>query len=202
MISAGFYLAWDRILARAQDAQKPWAKSEEYRRLPLACIAGLFFVVSLFWAGWTARADVHWIVPVLSGIPFGIGYLCLFMALLNYLVDAYEIFAASAMAAASFTRSSFGAVLPFGTKPMFRNLGVPWACSLLGFLAVLMCVVPFAFLKYGPMIREKSKFCQYLAQRKREEAEAREREADGREPEDVVAAGRKTSSREVVGQKC
>lgn len=205
VISAGLYLTWDKILLRGQTLQKPWAKSEEMRRLPLACFAGPFFVISLFWAGWSARTDVHWIVPVLSGIPFGIGYLCLFMALLNYLVDAYEIFAASAMAAASFSRSSFGAVLPFGAKPMYRALGVPWACSLLGFFSLALCAIPFIFLKFGPKMRERSKFCQYLAQKKREEAEAREREADGRHPEDVEVAGRKTDGTEKearVEEKC
>jgi len=49
-------------------------------------------VISCFWVGWTARKDVPWIVPALSGIPFGIGYLLLFMALLNYLVDAVRTF--------------------------------------------------------------------------------------------------------------
>jgi hypothetical protein len=175
IISAGMYLAWDRILGRAQALNRPWSKSEEMRRLPLACVAGPFFVISLFWAGWSAREDTHWIVPVLSGIPFGIGYLCLFMALLNYLVDAYEIFAASAMAAASFSRSSFGAVLPFATKPMYRALGVPWACSLMGFFSVALCAIPFIFLKFGPGIRRRSQFCQYLLQKKKEEAEERER---------------------------
>lgn len=156
------------------------------RRLPLACIAGPFFVISSFWLGWTARASIHWIVPCLAGIMFGMGYLCLFMALLNYLVDAYEVFAASAMAAASLSRSSFGAVLPFAAKPMYRALGVPWASSLLGFFSVALCVIPFVFVKWGGKMREKSRFCQYLAQRKREEEEARERErAAARSREDV-----------------
>ncbi|KAF2265147.1 MFS general substrate transporter [Lojkania enalia] len=196
IISACIYLTWDNILARAQRLSKPWSRSEEMRRLPLACIAGPFFVLSLFWAGWTAKRSVHWIVPTLAGIPFGIGYLCLFMALLNYLVDAYEIFAASASAAASVSRSSFGAILPFAARPMYRTLGVPWACSLLGFFSLAMCAIPFAFLKWGPLMRRKSKFCQYLAQKKKEEAEAREREADGRIPEDVVAAGRRVDDKE------
>ncbi|KAF2816079.1 MFS general substrate transporter [Mytilinidion resinicola] len=176
IIAAGIYLAWDSILARAQKANKPWSRSEEMRRLPLACLAGPFFALSMFWAGWTAKKDVHWIVPCLAGIPFGIGYLCLFMALLNYLVDAYEIFAASAMAAASTCRSTFGAVLPFAARPMYRTLGVPWACSLLGFLSIVMCAIPFAFLRYGTALRAKSEFCQYLAKRKADEAEKRERE--------------------------
>ncbi|KAF2740776.1 MFS general substrate transporter [Polyplosphaeria fusca] len=176
IISAGIYLAWDSILERAQRLAKPWSQSEEMRRLPLACIAGPWFVISLFWTGWSAKMGIHWIVPVLAGIPFGIGYLCLFMALLNYLVDAYEIFAASAMAAASFSRSTFGAVLPFAAKPMYRTLGIAWACSLLGFLAVALCIIPFIFIRFGTKMREKSEFCQYLAQKKREEAETRESE--------------------------
>lgn len=100
------------------------------------------------------------------------------MALLNYLVDAYEVFAASAMAAASLSRSSFGAVLPFAAKPMYRALGIPWASSLLGFCSVALCVVPFVFLKFGGRMRGKSRFCQYLAQKKREEAEERQRERE------------------------
>ncbi|KAL7777692.1 hypothetical protein CFE70_004361 [Pyrenophora teres f. teres 0-1] len=179
VISAGIYLSWDWYLARAQRLKRPWSQDEEMRRLPLACIAGPFFVISAFWLGWTARESVHWIVPTLAGILFGMGYLCLFMALLNYLVDAYEIFAASAMAAASLSRSSFGAVLPFATKPMYNAMGVAWATSLLGFFSLALCVVPFVFVKWGGSMRNRSKFCQYLRQKKREEEDAREEERRG-----------------------
>ncbi|KAL1598926.1 hypothetical protein SLS60_008071 [Paraconiothyrium brasiliense] len=189
IVSAVLYLLWDFILRRAQDAGKPWSRNEEMRRLPLACIAGPFFVISSFWLGWTARPDVHWIVPCLASMLFGMGYLCLFMALLNYLVDAYEIFAASAMAAASLSRSSFGAVLPFAAKPMYRAMGVAWATSLLGFFSVALCVVPFAFLKWGGKMREKSKFCQYLKAKKREEAEQVERERDEKASMEALQEG-------------
>lgn len=120
------------------------------------------------------------------------GYLCLFMALLNYLVDAYEVFAASAMAAASLSRSSFGAVLPFAAKPLYRALGVAWATSLMGFLAVALCVVPFAFLKFGGRMRERSKFCQYLKEKKRVEAEVvrKEREREERKGREVEVEGK------------
>lgn len=181
------YLTWDWYLSRARHLDKPWSRNEEMVRLPLACIAGPFFVISSFWLGWTARPDVHWMVPTAAGVLFGMGYLCLFMALLNYLVDAYEVFAASAMAAASLSRSSFGAVLPFATRPMYRALGVAWATSLLGFLAVALCVVPFAFLKWGGRMRERSKFCQYLRRKKSEEEEERRREREGEEDEVRVA---------------
>jgi hypothetical protein len=182
------YLTWDSILSRAQRLQRPWAANEEMRRLPLACVAGPFFVISSFWLGWTAREDIHWIVPTLAGIMFGMGYLCLFMALLNYLVDAYEIFAASAMAAAGLSRSSFGAVLPFAAKPMYRAMGVAWATSLLGFFSLALCIVPFVFVKWGGKMRERSEFCQYLRMKKMEEAEAREKERRAKAQSDGAEA--------------
>ena len=129
---------------------------------------------------------------MLAGIPFGVGFLLIFMvtffslqskallsgdehsshtgipqALLNYLTDAYQIFAASAMAAASCCRSVFGALLPLAGKPMYDKLGIAWASSLLGFLSLGMSIIPFAFIKYGDRIRANSKFCQYLAERKK-----------------------------------
>ena len=88
------------------------------------------------------------------------------MALLSYLIDAYEIFPPSAMAASSISRSTFGMVLPFAARPMYEKLGVPWACSLLGFLSLIMCAILFVFVKCSTSLRAKSKFCRYLAQKK------------------------------------
>jgi len=180
VIACCIYLYWDHIIENAKKRDAPWARKEEYRRLPLACLGGPLFVIALFWIGWTARPEVPWIVPTLAALPFGMGFLLLFMALLNYLVDAYEIFAASATAAAACSRSLFGAILPFAARPMYQKLGIAWACSLLGFLSLLMCAIPFIFIKYGDQIRERSKFCQQLKRQKIEmqERESREREED------------------------
>jgi hypothetical protein len=105
-----------------------------------------------------------------AGIPFGIAYLLIFMALLNYIVDAYEIFSASAMAAASCSRSILAVALPFATTPMYDRLGIAWACSTLGFIGLLLGVIPFMFLRYGATIRKNSKFCQELAAKKAAQA--------------------------------
>ena len=49
-----------------------------------------FLVILIFWFGWTGyKADIHWIVPTLSGILIGFGLLSIFLQALNYLVDAY-----------------------------------------------------------------------------------------------------------------
>ena len=173
MLAGVIYFYWERHLEKARARAQPpaWSQQEEYVRLPIALLGAPLFAISLFWLGWTARADIHWIVPTLSALPFGVGFLLIFMALINYIVDAYEVFAASAMGAASCSRSIFGVILPFAARPMYDNLGVPWACSLLGFLSILMGVVPFVFLKYGAKIRENSKWCQELKKQKMEKQE-------------------------------
>lgn len=127
-------------------------------------------------SGWTARPDIPFVVPMLAGIPFGLGFVLIFMALLNYLTDAYMVFAASAMAAASCARSLAGAVLPFAARPMYERLGVAWASSLLGFLSLVMCGIPFVFLWKGGQIRAGSRFCLFLKEKKEREQEELKRE--------------------------
>jgi hypothetical protein len=96
------------------------------------------------------------------------------MALINYMVDAYEIYAASAMGIASCTRSAFGVVIPFAARPMYEALGIGWGCTLLGIVSVAMGVVPFAFLRFGGTIRERSKWCGELKRAKEKERMERE----------------------------
>lgn len=59
-------------------------------RLPPVIVGGVAFSIGLFWFGWSGyRADIHWIVPTLSGLLTGFGLLAIFLQSLNYLVDAY-----------------------------------------------------------------------------------------------------------------
>ncbi|KAF3070767.1 Polyamine transporter 3 [Daldinia childiae] len=168
LLAVPIFFGYDRIILNAKARGTPWSKIEEYRRVPLACLGGPLFAISLFWLGWSSQPNVSFVVPMLAGIPFGGGYMLIFMALLNYLTDAYEIFAASANAAASSCRSVFAVVLPLATTPMFARLGVSGACSLLGGLSLLMSIIPFIFIWKGEDIRARSKFCIALKERKLE----------------------------------
>ncbi|KAH7310455.1 major facilitator superfamily domain-containing protein [Stachybotrys elegans] len=153
---------WDHALARAKQRGKSWAHKEKHRRLPLACVGGPLLVIGLFWLGWTAREDISWVVPFMAGVPFGIGNFVIAISLTNYLSDAYGIYSASVMAAASCTRNILGAALPLATGEMYRSLGIGWATSLVGFLSLGMCGLPFVLIYYGEMIQERSKFSRSL----------------------------------------
>lgn len=66
--------------------------------------------------------------------------------------------AASVFAANTIIRSAVGASFPLFSKQMFVNLGVQWAATLLGCLALIMIPIPLLFIKWGPALRKKSKF--------------------------------------------
>ncbi|KAK4053475.1 trifunctional histidinol dehydrogenase [Microbotryomycetes sp. JL201] len=127
-------------------------------RLPACCLGGILLPVGLFWFAWTVRPSVHWIVPVLALVPFGMGQVLLFLPMMNMLVDVYLIYAASALAANAVVRSILGAVLPLASAPLFHALGNDWALTLLAFMALLLAPIPFLFLKYGARIRARSRF--------------------------------------------
>ncbi|PWW78636.1 MFS general substrate transporter [Tuber magnatum] len=128
-------------------------------RLVPAIIGGILFPIGIFWFSWTGNyPDVHWAAPTLAGIPLGIGLITIFLQSLNYLIDAYLMFAASAIAANTFLRSAFAAGFPLFGRQMFHNLGVNWAGSLLGFIAIVMIPIPTGFFFFGARIRKRSKW--------------------------------------------
>jgi hypothetical protein len=115
----------------------------------------------MFWFAWTNYPSIHWIVCIIATAPFGAGMVLVFLACMNYLIDAYTIYAASVLAANSVLRSLFGAVFPLFTVQMYNRLGIHWASTLPAFLALACAPFPFVFYKYGESIRMK---CKYAAQ--------------------------------------
>ncbi|TGZ77077.1 MFS general substrate transporter [Ascodesmis nigricans] len=125
----------------------------------LMAIFGAFLVpVSLFWFAWTGKKEIHWIVPVLSGVPFGLGLTTVFISLVSYLAEAYYEFSASAIAANTILRSLMAAAFPLFVSKMYRDMKPEWASSTLGFVALAFIPVPWLFWKYGHKLRERSKF--------------------------------------------
>lgn len=128
-------------------------------RLPVACIGGVVFAISMFWFAWSAEYNsVHWIVPTIAGVFLSASILLIFVSFLNYLTDTYLMYAASAIAANTVCRSACGAAAPLYTQYMFNALGVGGGGSLIGGIAVLLAPIPFIFYRYGEPIRRKSKF--------------------------------------------
>ncbi|KAI4697322.1 uncharacterized protein J4E84_000449 [Alternaria hordeiaustralica] len=133
---------------------KPIPEGRLYTSIP----GSLLFTAGLFMYGWTCRPEIHWIVPAIGICIVGVGIYSIYMGVVNYLTDAYEKYAASALSAASLGRNTFGAFLPFASYSLFQNLGFGWAGSLLGFVGLALSLVPVVLLLKGRQIRAKSPF--------------------------------------------
>ncbi|KAK7528133.1 major facilitator superfamily domain-containing protein [Phyllosticta citriasiana] len=145
-----------RYIKAAEEDPSGFAPPEA--RLP-PCIIGAFAIpIGLFWFAWTNYPGIHWIASVAAGAPFGFGMVLVFLSIMNYLIDAYTIFAASVLAANAVLRSLFGAAFPLFTSYMYADLGIHWASSIPAFLALACVPFPFLFYKYGPAIRTRCKF--------------------------------------------
>lgn len=88
----------------------------------------------------------------------GLGFFTIFQAALNYLIDTFQTYSASAIAVNTFLRSVFAGCFPLFTNAMYNKLGAAWASSLLGFVSVGLIPIPFLFHRYGPRFRAKSKW--------------------------------------------
>lgn len=87
----------------------------------------------------------------------------IFLQSLNYLVDSYLMFAASAIAGNTFLRSLCGAGFPLFARQMFTGMGIQWASTLLGCVALALAPIPFIFHYYGARIRQKSAYAPTFA---------------------------------------
>lgn len=85
----------------------------EARLLPMM-LGSLSFAAGLFILGWTNLKNIFWLCPVIGAVLQGLGFFTISQAALNYLVDTFTRFSASAIAVNTFMRSILA-----GTFPLF-----------------------------------------------------------------------------------
>ncbi|TVY47122.1 MFS transporter [Lachnellula occidentalis] len=135
-------------------AKKHGGAKPEYR-LPLANIGAVLIPISLFWYAWTVELHTHWFVTIASTFFYGVGQVVIFNSMQNYYIDAFEKYAASAVAAGALFRSLVGGVVPMFTPMLLEKYGFGWGMSLFAFLGVLLAPIPVVFWYYGELLRER-----------------------------------------------
>lgn len=108
----------DRIIQKHQAAGHTLQPEMRLSKI-LTIPGGISLPIGLFIYGWTAQYHVHWIVPLIGTAFVGAGIMGAMIPTSTYLIDAFQIYAASAIAANGFMRSLLGAC--------FRS--VAWICT-------------------------------------------------------------------------
>jgi len=159
-IGVGLALFVTPILEKKYKAKGDDVTPED--RLPGMLVGGPWVPISLFIFGWTATPYVKpsggsWVGPASSGIPFGFGMVLVYFSANAYLIESFPAYVASALAAKTVVRSAAGAVMPLFIPQMYHRLTNGGAASLLGGIAIIMAMIPWAFKRWGRQIRQRSK---------------------------------------------
>lgn len=130
-------------------------------RLPQVMLGGPCITAGVFWFSWTGvTPTIHWMVPLASGLLTGYGFISIFMPLLNYMLDMYLPYAASAIAANTVMRSALAAAFPLFASSMYSALGVGLAGTVLGSVLAALIPVPVIFYLFDETLRRKSRYSQ------------------------------------------
>ncbi|KAI0999410.1 hypothetical protein K3495_g8785 [Podosphaera aphanis] len=121
------------------------------------CLASILSPLGQFWFAWTSTpATIHWIWPILAGIPFGAGNCLSLIYASGYLVNSYGIYAASAIASTQVSRNVMAGLLPLAGTPMYHRFGTKMGGTFLGLIQIALIPIPFIFYNFGGKIRAKS----------------------------------------------
>lgn len=148
----------DRIYKHFQ--RKSGVGKPEYR-LPSMVPGTILLPIGLFLTGWTARKSVPWIAPDIGIALVGAGTILNFQSIQTYVIDAFTLHAASALAAVTFFRSLAGFGFPLFAPSMYNALGYGKGDTILAVVAIVIgCPAPWLFWKYGERIRKASRYAQ------------------------------------------
>lgn len=141
----------DKIIKRTAAAAGGEMKPEY--RLPPMLLGGISMPIGLFLYGWTADKRVQFVVPIIGTAFMSFGLMITMIPCTTYLVDAFSIHAASAIAAFIVLRNIMATVLPLAGPSLYSKLGYGWGNSVLGFIALGFVPVTLLLMKYGERIR-------------------------------------------------
>ncbi|EAW06503.1 MFS transporter [Aspergillus clavatus NRRL 1] len=150
------YAIWDNNSRYMRLLKAKSATAES--RLPPAIVGAVALPIGMFAFAWTTYRSIHWSVGIILSAPFGFGCVLVILPIVNYLIDAYTIYAASVLAAAAIFRSVVGAVFPLFTPQMYETLGIHWASSIPAFLTLVCMPFPFIMYRYGGPLLMKCKY--------------------------------------------
>ncbi|RDB27730.1 hypothetical protein Hypma_003153 [Hypsizygus marmoreus] len=136
----------------------PAPKLRPESRLPGVILASTLVPIGMFWfAGSSSSPHLHIIVPLLSGIPIGMGMTLLQLSLSNYYIDLYPTLSASALAANVFVRNILATWFPTFATPMYESLGGRNASLVLAGIACAGVPAGVVLLVWGARLRGMSK---------------------------------------------
>ena len=136
--------------------------------------------IGLFGFAWCSYGEpqVHWIAPLIFAALIAIANYAIYMATIDYMVEAYGEYSASATGGNALARDLLAGISAMYAVPMYEkispSLSYQWASTFLAFVSIVVIIPIYIFYWKGPQIRERSPFSlEILKQRKEERLRAK-----------------------------
>lgn len=117
-------------------------------------IAIVLFPISLLIFGWTAHAEIFWVVPLVGTFLFGIASMVIFGNTMTYLVDVLPGKGATGVALNNLFRMVLAAIATFVASPLKDAIGYGWLYTILAIGTTFSWFCLYIIKKRGPIWRE------------------------------------------------
>lgn len=95
-------------------------------RLPFMQLGMTVAPIGLTLFAWAAQKQLHWAITLLGAAIFSVGMLMTYVSIQTYIVDVFERFAASALAAIIVARAVVSCVFALMGVQVYNALGYAW----------------------------------------------------------------------------
>lgn len=146
----------DRIYVKLRDAHKGIGRPEY--RIPLIIVGGFTLPLVVMAYGWITQLRLPVPFFLVSVSLIGFSMVLMFLPLMAYVVDAFGLYAASAMTGVIVLRCLMGTFLPLTTTPLVYHLGYGWGFVVLGAFSLCLAPIPVLIMRWGSHWRQWSKY--------------------------------------------
>ncbi|KAF2271856.1 MFS general substrate transporter [Westerdykella ornata] len=137
-------------------------------RLSLLCFVVWALPLGLLGSAFAGTSS--WGGMVFCTFLIGMANWAIYFATIDYMVEAYGSYSASATGGNGFARDFLAGLCVLYTKPMFKALGIRNTFLVLFAASFFLCIPVVVFYRWGHVVRQKSRFAQKIkAQRARDE---------------------------------
>lgn len=118
-------------------------------RLWFGMLTAPLIPISLFWMGCS---------PIIAPFFFGYGTISIFIMKYLQIMDSYEMYSAPTLTLVALIRCLAAGGMTVAGIFLYDTIGVPYTCTILDCVAVVMMPAPYLLYQYGHIIRAKGKF--------------------------------------------
>lgn len=129
----------------------------EYR-LPLTIVGGILLPFPLAAFGWFTQWRLPLPFLIVSSSLVDVALILVMVTLSSYVVDAFGLYAASAMTGVIISRCLMGSFLPLTAAPLVERLDYGWGFTVVAAVPFSLMSIPMLVMRYGPRWRQWSRY--------------------------------------------